>query len=135
MIKKLLLILAIGSTGLLLFTSCTPTAAPQAEQASLPVIEVIPSVIAPGGSVEFMGANFLPNEKVFVDYLYPPVAEGGGPIECGFVITADEIGSFSSSLRTRQVWDMAVCPVIVSDQNGKAITSTLFVLQKPPEEK
>lgn len=136
MIKKLSLVIAIGLLGLLMFTSCTaPASAPQERMRG--VIEAQPNVVAPSESFAFVGANFLPNEKLQVSYYYPPLDEGLEPISVGFMVTTDEIGSFffDYKIQARKEFDNAICPVIVYDGNGKEIASTLFVVKKPPEKK
>ncbi len=118
------------------FASCAAPAAP-VEKVRMPsVVEVVPGSVAPSGKVDFMGANFIPGEKVkvvFVANLSPGkvgtienvVAEGAQKLEINAAGTFYVQGMVAPT-------GEGVYAVRVYDEKGEAVASSMFLVKKPP---
>ena len=122
--------------GVLAFASCAPQAAPAAKSASMPSVLSVPNVAGPRGTVNIVGANFIPGEKVKVAVLMAP-PEGGSSYETvisysakegQMLMAVDAHGSFnikSRAPKTEGVW-----PVRVYDEAGNMIASSTLLVKK-----
>lgn len=143
MIKKskmlgFILISIVALVGVLISASCAPPTAvespvPTESPRIPPVVLVIPNVVAPGGKVAIVGANFEPGEKVRIGILIEPGIEFvPGAEGKGLTLEVNEVGSFqmSGEKMTPQNITSGVYPVRVYDEKGEMIASTLFVVEE-----
>ena len=148
---KVMKVLGIGLAMLLavlVFTSCAaPAAAPTEREGPPAVIKAVPDTGAPRAKTSYIGANFVPGEKVTVCVLMARgpvelaaecIVSGknvvvGTPAEKGMV-QVNEVGSFHIQ-KINLPKEEGIWPVTVYDENGNPLASTLVIVKKPEPKK
>jgi len=129
-----LLLSTILLAGVVLVFASSTTTAPAKPERVPPVVLVMPNVGTPRAKVNFVGANFKPDEEVIVTILMFPDVEtnlSGSPK--GLTTKVDELGSFQ--IKRKLPLYPGVYPVRVYDERGEILCTSLVMVVKAEEKK